>query len=585
MKIDNKLQTIKKTLYLIEKNGILKLPKILLLVILISILELISVSLVGPYIAIISTPGEVPVLFREIKWLEDLKFDNESILIYASIFLLLVFFIKSIISIWTNYIVLNFSNHARVKLQGKLMHSYQSMPHIDYLERNSSSYIHSIQVLADRFSNGVLLSSIRVASEVIIVTTILTLLAFTDFYAFLLLSGLMGLVLIIYDLIFRKKIFEYGIKANTAETSMLKGLNEGIEGLKEVRILGCQRYFLDKVRDGAREYGDCYVKSTIASIAPKYILEVVLIIFVVLLVLLSNKSESILPVLGVFGVAAMRLLPSVNTISSGIIQFRFSKDSVSRLYKDIKKLDNEYKLPLASEAKIKEDFNSLNLSHVSFRYPGSSKYILNNISIEVNKGELIGSMGNSGSGKTTLIDLMLGLLKAQKGELLFNKKSLMKCMYSWRGNIAYLPQQIFIIDETIKNNIALGEKNVDEERVRLAIKKSNLGDFVNQLPKGLETLIGEKGVKISGGQRQRIALARAFYHDRQVLFMDESTSALDSETEYEVVKEIKSLKGSKTVIVIAHRLNTLQYCDRVYRLSNGSIEAGVIDENCIFKKI
>jgi len=218
-------------------------------------------------------------------------------------------------------------------------------------------------------------------------------------------------------------------------------------------------------------------------------------------------------------------------------------------------------------------FRELVLNNISFYYENPSLKSLKNISLKISSGESIGFIGKSGAGKTTLIDVLLGLLKPQSGSITYNEVSLENSLDTWLSNVAYLPQQTFLIDDTLQRNIALGvnDKDIDNERLKSSILQSNLYDFVSQLPNGLQTVIGDSGIRLSGGQRQRIALARAFYHNRNVLVMDESTSALDPETEKEIVKEIKFLKGKKTTIVITHKLTTLRNCDRIYQLKDGQI--------------
>jgi ABC-type bacteriocin/lantibiotic exporter with double-glycine peptidase domain len=221
-----------------------------------------------------------------------------------------------------------------------------------------------------------------------------------------------------------------------------------------------------------------------------------------------------------------------------------------------------------------DSFKVLSLDAVSFKYPKVHINILDNISLNIKSGDSIGIIGASGCGKTTLINLILGLLEPQSGKISYNGNVLMNNdLDNWRSHIAYLPQQIFLIDDTLRNNVALGVSNVDEKKLITAINQAQLGDFLANLPNGVDSFIGERGVLLSGGQRQRIALARAFYHDRDVLIMDEATSALDNDTEREVVDEIKRLKGKKTIIVIAHRITTLRFCDVIYKLDNGKIDS------------
>ena len=313
--------------------------------------------------------------------------------------------------------------------------------------------------------------------------------------------------------------------------------------------------------------------------APRYLLEVVLIVFVVSLVLVTVwsglKVDTIIPTLSLFGVAAIRLLPSANLFISGLSRIRFGSHAVKCLVQDLKKANEQL---IVKKINRRNSFNhktfeSLKLQNVSFTYPDANFNSLNNISMNIKKGESIGIIGSSGSGKTTLIDTMLGLLEPQHGEILFNKTALQDDLYNWRANVAYLPQQVLLIDDTLRSNVAFGvlKNEIDEKQLNLAIQQARLLDLVNQLPEGVNTILGERGVRLSGGQRQRVALARAFYHDRNILIMDESTSALDNETEKEIVNEIKQLKGLKTLIVIAHRLSTVAHCDRLYCLENGSI--------------
>ena len=255
---------------------------------------------------------------------------------------------------------------------------------------------------------------------------------------------------------------------------------------------------------------------------------------------------------------------------------RKNRNSVSRLYKDINEL-SEFKyienIIKKTRAKNIGTFSSLTLKQVSFSYPDTKNDSLISVSMEINAGESIGIIGSSGSGKTSLIDVMLFLLKPSLGKIFFNGVLMDDVVHEWRKQVAYLPQQVFLIDGTLQQNIALGvnHKDVNHQLIDKVVVQSRLSELVGQLPDGINTMIGERGVRISGGQRQRVALARALYHERNVLIMDESTSALDNETESEIIKEIELLKGLKTMVIIAHRLSTLQHCDRIYRLKDGRL--------------
>jgi ATP-binding cassette, subfamily B, bacterial PglK len=320
--------------------------------------------------------------------------------------------------------------------------------------------------------------------------------------------------------------------------------------------------------------------------APRFLMELLMIIFIVTLVLgtlYSGQSLQILiPTLAMFGVAALRLLPIANMLSGSLASIRFERDAISRLFTEVSKLDKSerFNSKRIVQGSIKP-FETIVLDSISFRYPGISEDALKKVSLEIKSGESIGLIGTSGSGKTTMVDVLLGLLEPHEGETLYNDRSIKESLGEWLSHVAYLPQQVFLIDDTLRNNVALGCVNdeIDVNRVDDALKKARLTDLVKKLPLGIETVLGERGVRLSGGQRQRVALARAFYHERNVLVMDEATSALDKETESEIVDEIRRLKGDKTMIVIAHRLSTVADCDRIYRLDSGQIvEQGTPEE-------
>jgi ABC-type bacteriocin/lantibiotic exporter with double-glycine peptidase domain len=261
-------------------------------------------------------------------------------------------------------------------------------------------------------------------------------------------------------------------------------------------------------------------------------------------------------------------------LSGSLARIRFERDAISRLYSELSKFEqttvNDSE---AISTSTQNPFHNLILDKVSFRYPDTTQDALKEITLEIRTGESIGLIGISGSGKTTLVDLLLGLVDPYEGEITYNGRQMNKSLNEWRSHVAYLPQQVFLIDNTLRQNVALGydKDEIDDLKIHEALRKARLSDLVKQLPRGIDTMLGERGVRLSGGQRQRVALARAFYHERNILVMDESTSALDQETENEIIAEIQQLKGEKTMIVIAHRLTTVQNCDRIYRLDQGRI--------------
>lgn len=554
-----------------------KIPALILLFLGSALLDLAGLGLVGPFIAVIVDPLMLDKTLGDYIETIGLPREQRSMLILLGLMLFGIFLLKAITAIGINYTIIRFSEQQQVRLRSFLMQAYQSLPYAEYLCRNSSEYIHSIVKLTEFFAIGVVFSIMKMISDGILALAILSLLAWSNALVLLLLIGLLGMMIFGYERLFRRKIRGYGIKANRAVTMMIQGVHEGIEGLKEMRILGKEAHFHRVFLRRAEEYASFQTRIQVIADAPRYLLELLMVGFVVLLVvgttLLNQNLQTLIPTLGVFSVAALRLVPIANTLFNGLIQLRFHRDTVSILHRDISLLKRIKFVDSASRFKNNGVFRIIKLDQVSYAYPNASHRALSDISLVIHAGESIGLMGPSGSGKTTLVDVLLGLLEPQEGQIKYNGNQLKEALFGWRSKVAYIPQQVFLIDNSLRNNVAIGieDEQIDNERLFEALKQARLIKLVEQLPKGVETFLGEHGVRLSGGQRQRVALARAFYHGRSVLVMDEATSALDNETEKEIIEEIKQLKGQKTMIVIAHRLTTLQHCDRIYELKDGQI--------------
>jgi ABC-type multidrug transport system fused ATPase/permease subunit len=545
-----------------------------------SALELIGISIIVPYVSLISN-ADVFFQTQLYLFIESFGFSvqaNELLIIFGWA-LLVIFFVKLLSLTLINYLIYKFCFNKAANLKSYLMNGYQNMSFLEYSIRNSSQYIHNVTALSDGFSIGTLQVLLRVASEIIIILFIFIFLALNNFYELAILAGVFLLLFVVYDTFFKSRLIEFGRLSNKYSRQLIQGVNEGIEGMKEIRILGREKYFYNKVHNSAKKFAKVNIISNIIINLPRGIIEFLMVSLIVLLVfsaiILESSTHKIMPTLVLFGIASIRLIPSASVIISGINTLRNRRNANALLYNDIKLIKSRINsVKEISRMSNDDSFKVLSLDAVSFKYPKVHINILDNISLNIKSGDSIGIIGASGCGKTTLINLILGLLEPQSGKISYNGNVLMNNdLDNWRSHIAYLPQQIFLIDDTLRNNVALGVSNVDEKKLITAINQAQLGDFLANLPNGVDSFIGERGVLLSGGQRQRIALARAFYHDRDVLIMDEATSALDNDTEREVVDEIKRLKGKKTIIVIAHRITTLRFCDVIYKLDNGKIDS------------
>ncbi len=553
-------------------------PVILILFVGMSLFDLLGLGLVGAYIGLIVSPGTMDegILKNFTSWL-NLSLDQNEMLIIVGFFLIAVFLFKTIGSLLINYMIIVICSNNLIRIQSFLMQAYLQMPYSEYLKRNSAEYIITIQSHTGAYSQ-LLLAGLRTVSDSISGIAILGLLAITNGPAFCLLVFLLGILIIGYDRIFRNKLRDLGRLKSEAFTRLVQGIQEGVMGLKEIRILGKEKYFQQTVSSAAKDIGRYSVHGQMLSMSPRFFIEFIMVLFIVSMVLFavfySQDLMPLMPEIGVFGVGALRLLPSANVISNFLVNLRTSRYAVSRLYNDLAMMKNLNikKIKERTTANL-EPFKTFIMDKVDYSYPNTDIKALNQISLELNAGQSIGLIGASGSGKTTVLDVLLGLLKPQEGAIRYNMKSLNECLSEWRSEVAYLPQDVFLIDNTLRQNVALGVEisEIDENRVYESLRRARLEELVEQLPQGVDTHIGERGLRLSGGQRQRVSLARAFYHGRNVLVLDEATSSLDDKTEREIVEEIRHLKGKKTLIVIAHRLSTVQHCDWVFRLDNGRI--------------
>jgi ABC-type multidrug transport system fused ATPase/permease subunit len=492
-----------------------------------------------------------------------------------------LFLVKAIGAISINYVIFRFCHKRAAKLRNGLMKSYMSMPYEQYINKNSALMLQTAQDYVAQFVEQTLVSWLRLISEGVVVLSIMIMLWWVNGYALLMLTAMMVFVTLLYDKVFRKKMVENGTIANRKMGEVLRAIREGVSGLKEIRLLGITAYYANIVKNGAHEHAKYMAKSQTIINSPRYLLEISLVIFVVMVVWMSSEGGGggILPALGMFGVAGMRLIPSVNLLISGIAKIRLSKNATEILCQDLKFLSDHSGVSregeISSGYEVKGDrFENVELINVYYKYPSSDAYVLKGVNMVINRGEFIGVVGQSGAGKTTLVDLILGLLRGKSGEIRINGNPVNDNDNEWKSHVAYLPQMAFISDDTIRKNVALGieDDRIHDDKVWSALKQACLCDAVESMPDGINTKLGESGIRLSGGQKQRISLARAFYFDRDVLVMDESTSALDAMTESDIVSAIRDLRGHKTIIVIAHRKSTLEACDKVFEVQNGIVK-------------
>lgn len=567
---------IYKTIALLGDN-VKKLPFIICLFLIASLIDLLGVGLIGPYVAMILDTDMQAQIGSQINNFFNIQLDSQSILKWFSIFILLAFFVKMLVGVFVSYAIIRFSEKQGLYLKFKLMKIYQFMPYRKSINRNSADYVYRIQNLTNSYVNSVLARSLKIISDILVAIILFVFLAYQNI--FVLLSLLLLLLIIIggYDALFKSKLKTYSVEMNEAGRDVLRSVNEAMDGLKEIRILGKESLFFNFVKQSAQKHSSILIKSNTIGYVPRYLLEFSFIFFVVIIssvyLFSAGNINEFIPLMAMFAAAALRLLPSAASISSNLSIIRAGRNAVDLLFEDYQNKDWQDNKTVARGDKKIGDFASLQLENVDFAYTSNAHKALNNISLTIQNGDAVGLIGHSGAGKTSLVDLILGLLDPAHGRVKVNGIELSECSKDWHKKIAYIPQDIFLLDATFEMNIVFEKnaENIDREKLQRAIEKASLSDVVRALPSGLQTKIGERGIRLSGGQRQRVALARAFYHDREFLIMDEATNALDEATEKRIINEIKKLKGNITMIVIAHRMSTVQHCNKIIELKEGQI--------------
>ena len=550
-----------------------RLPLLLVLFLLTSFFDALSLAILFPFIQIL-------VNFQDFQssygwFFESINLTSKSeIITFLGITLVSLFIIKALASILVNWAILRITYNRQAKIKTSLLHKYLNMHYRKYIEGNSARYIQMIQTMSMQFIK-VLQGFLRLLSDGLIFLSIVIVLAIVEGPLLIYVGGMMIVLLLIYDIFFKKLLDSQSRAITDSSVQVTKTVNESIQGLKEIKILGKQNFFEDILQENVDIYAKNNIYADLIRTQPKHIIELIFVIAFTLAVVfftpLQNDFQSLIPTLGVFLFAAIRLMPTLNQMLASVNVLRIGYYPTTLLFEDMTTKqdleEDDYKANI-----LKDGFTSMLLKNVFFSYKNDKEHQLNGISLQVDRNKSIGLFGQSGSGKTTLVDVMLGLLEPSKGEIHLNNK-IVKNNKEFRNLVAYIPQDIFIINDSVKNNITLTgrEEVVDDVLLEDVVLRSRLKEVINNLPEGINTNIGERGVKLSGGQKQRIAIARALYNKREVLIMDEATSALDNNTEKEIIDEIRKLKGKVTMVVIAHRLTTLQHCDEIYEISNGRI--------------
>lgn len=491
-----------------------------------------------------------------------------------AIILVLIYVIKNIYLSIMNYLIFKFNYNNQRKLAVTLLGAYLKQPYLFFVKHNSADLIRNVSSDTSMLFDTIL-STMELVVEGLVCSMLLVFLFITDKS----ITIGVGIVLILFMLILMKALKRNlgirGERVRGSRAGMSKWLLQTFGGIKETKIMERDTFFLNKYDKEYKIFSSNHCVYQTLSYLPKPIMESLCIgsILCVVAIKLMNgvSAEYFVSTVSVFALAAFRLLPAFNRIMSYMSRIMFNKSGVEAVYNDLREVER-----IEKERKIKETADGelifkekITVSNVSFRYPETIDYVLKNVCITIPKNKSVAFIGPSGAGKTTLADIILGILQPESGKILVDEKDIEKYMSKWHSKIGYIPQTIYLMDDTIRNNIAFAiDGDIDEERLSRAIEEAQLKEFISTLDDGVDTYIGEQGVRLSGGQRQRIGIARALYSDPEILVLDEATSALDNETEAAVMDAINHFSGKKTLIIIAHRLSTIENCDIVYKVDN-----------------
>lgn len=541
-----------------------------------SLLEFMGVSLILPFVELVMEPEQDSVFLNILGRVFHAESGRE-LLFVTGCLLIMVYILKNVYLLGMKYVQLRFVFNNRLELSGRLMRSYMKKPYTFHLEKNSSEMLRSVTADVNNLYD-LIMDGIDLISNLLVMSMLAVFLLWMDWMITLVVIGLLGFCSVFYFLLMRGRTENYGKQNQIYNSRMIQAVNQAMGGVKEIKILSREDYFVRAYEENGRQYASSLKRSKLLQVLPRYFIETICVCGILTMVLvklyLGTEVQELVPQLSVFAVAAFRLLPSVNQVNHLMSNMLFLKPSIDQIYEDLKAagVEKNQKVPGEDYEKL-PDADAVRVSHVSFRYPGSDTDILSDVSVDLPLGKSIGFIGSSGAGKTTFMDLLLGLLVPDQGAVSYGDCDIRDYGRAWGRKIGYIPQSIYLADDTIRRNVAFGipDSRIKEDKVWKALEEAQLADYVQGLENGLDTFIGESGVRLSGGQRQRIGIARALYQEPEILVLDEATSALDSGTEHAVMEAVEHLRGSCTLLMIAHRTSTLQACDRIYRVEGGKL--------------
>lgn len=557
-----------------------KIFGIVVLMVIGGFLEILSLSMIVPLIAAIVNMELITKYEIVMKIFEFIGVtDEKSMLITMSIGFAVLMFLKNVVIFFMERAKKYFIANGKKSTANKLFRVYISRPYVYFLHCNSGEIITVINVLVEKVY-ALLQDVLTLISKVIVVVALVTVVVLIDWkVSVFLLIVLAILTVILYRTMYRKDE-QVGEQQTRCTMKMMDTVNQTVSGIKDIKVLNREKFFADKYSKYSTRNCGLEKQKFVYDTAPKLISEVVMSLciagYIMISIFTDQNMQEVLVGMSAVSIAVARIIPSVNSINSCINKIMYNKPMLKKVSGEvISDINSKQKISFG-EAPAPFPLNDrIVFDHVSFMYPDGTENVISDIVLSIKKGERIGIVGASGEGKTTFVNMLLGFLEPNEGKIMVDGGDISYNVKGWMKNIGYIPQMIFLVDDSIRNNIIFGAEETSDERIWEILKIVKLDKYVQSLDAGLDTEVGENGVRLSGGQRQRIGIARALYHNPDILVFDEATAALDDATESEIMNEIYGFSQDKTLIFIAHRTSTLSGCDRIYRVVDGK----VIEEN------
>lgn len=580
-----KVTMMQKIGYLFDRKQKGQLAGLAVLILIGGVLETLGVSMMLPVVNVIMDPESIMDNVWVIRIMDILHIENSTqliILILGAVIALFV--IKNAYLLFQTYVQNTFVTRNRNRMISRVMREFLNRPYEEYLGAD----IPTVFRLTDSdIPNAfqLILVMIQMVTEIVVsVCLCIVLVVISPAMSLFIVVIFLGMTLVIMKVL-KPRLNEIGRKNQAIQSRIAKWRIQSIYGLKDVKVLNREEFFVRNYYESGAIGANVARNYAVLNNLPRLLIETVFIaamlLFIMLYILKGNDITVLIPQLTAFAVAAIRIMPGTNRINTYLSQIAYSQPCLDYLYENLtQNMKEDVNGSVTGlEGVEKKELPELQLqdrialNHISFTYPNTEKPIFTDAHMEVKKGQSVGIMGPSGAGKSTIVDILLGLLHAQEGTITCDGRNIFENYPSWLSKIGYIPQSIYLIDESIRDNIAFGidVDKIDEKRIWEVLEEAQLKEFVEELPEGLDTTIGDRGVRISGGQRQRLGIARALYHNPEILVFDEATSALDSDTEKAVMDAVNSFHGKKTMVIIAHRLNTIAKCDVIYKVENEKI--------------